>query len=157
VGPDGVSVLPVASFGGLRASPFVLDHPDRCDTLGIVLRPAGAYALLGRPLSEVSGLMLDGRDVVGKDVDELVERCAGTPDPGDRFALVGRWLMERFARARVPDRAVAWMAAEIERSGGGRRGGAPPEGNRRSEARGLPPGREPNRGPPERYPRPVPL
>ena len=124
VGPDGLSVLPVASFGGLRASPFVLDHPDRCDTLGIVLRPAGAYALLGRPLSEVSGLMLDGRDVVGKDVDELVERCAASPDPGDRFALVGRWLMERFARARVPDRAVAWMAAEIERSGGERRVGA---------------------------------
>ena len=39
---DGVCILPAASFGGLRSSPFVLDHPDRCDTLGIVLRPAPA-------------------------------------------------------------------------------------------------------------------
>jgi AraC-like DNA-binding protein len=119
----GVRVLPAASFGGIRSSPLVLEHPDRCDTLGIVLRPAGACALLARPLWEVSDLTLDARDVLGREVDELIERCAETPSPEPRFARVCRWLMDRLARAQSPDLAIAWMAAEIERSGGALRVG----------------------------------
>jgi AraC-like DNA-binding protein len=120
----GVRVLPAASFGGMRSRPLVLEHPDRCDTLGIVLRPAGAYALLARPLWEVSDLTLDARDVLARDVDELVERCAETPSPAARFARVCGWLMNRLARAKSPDLAIAWMAAEIERSGGAIRVGS---------------------------------
>jgi AraC-like DNA-binding protein len=121
---DGVRVLPAASFGGLRSRPFVLEHPERCDTLGIVLRPAGAYALLGRPLWEVSDLQLDGRDVLAGAVDELVERCAETDSARVRFAHVVRWLMDRVTRAKAPDLATAWIAAEIERREGNLRVGA---------------------------------
>jgi AraC-like DNA-binding protein len=121
---DGVRVLPAASFGGLRSRPFVLEHPERCDTLGIVLRPAGAYALLGRPLWEVSDLQLDGRDVLGGAVDELVERCAETDSARVRFAHVVRWLTDRVTRAKAPDLATAWIAAEIERREGNLRVGA---------------------------------
>lgn len=121
---DGVRVLPTASFGGLRSRPFVLDHPHRCDTLGIVLRPAGARALLSRPLWEVSDLTLDARDVLGRDVDRLVERCAETASPDARFARVVGWLLDRLARAKSLDLAIAWMAAEIERSGGALRVGS---------------------------------
>ena len=115
---DRLRVLPVASFGGLRSTPFVLDHPDRCDTLGIVLRPAGAFALLGRPLSEVVELTLDARELLGPGVEELVERCAETHAPDARFALVARWLSDRIALAKAPDPAIAWMAAQIEASAG---------------------------------------
>ena len=121
---DRLRVLPVASFGGLRSTPFVLDHPDRCDTLGIVLRPAGAFALLRRPLSEVVGLTVDARELLGRDVDELAERCAETRDPDVRFALVACWLWDRIARARAPDSSIAWMAAQIEASAGELRVGA---------------------------------
>jgi AraC-like DNA-binding protein len=115
---DRLRVLPVASFGGLRSTPFILDHPDHCDTLGIVLRPAGAFALLRRPLSEVVGLTVNARELLGPEVDELAERCAETHDPDVRFALVARWLWDRIARARAPDPAIAWMAAQIEASAG---------------------------------------
>ena len=121
---DRLRVLPVASFGGLRATPFILDHPDRCDTLGIVLRPAGAFALLRRPLSEVVGLTVDARELLGPEVDGLAERCAETYDPDERFALVARWLWDQIARARAPDPAIAWMAAQIEVSAGELRVGA---------------------------------
>jgi AraC-like DNA-binding protein len=119
-----VRVLPAASFGGLRSRPFVLEHPDRCDTVGIVLRPAGAYALLGRPLWEVSDLLLDGRDVLGRSVDELAERCAEAGSAPARFEHLVRWLTERVARAKSPDLGSGWMAAEIERRGGDLRVGA---------------------------------
>ena len=115
---DRLRVLPVASFGGLRSTPFVLDHPDRCDTLGIVLRPAGAFALLRRPLSEVVELTLDARELLGPGVEELLERCAETHAPDARFALVARWLSDRIALAKAPDPAIAWMAAQIEASAG---------------------------------------
>ncbi len=118
VDEDGRRVIPAASFAGLWSRPFVLDHPPTCDTLGIVLRPAGAYALLARDLSELSDVMVDGRDLLGREVAELTERCADTGDVGERFALVEHWIVTRLSRARVPDPAVTWIAAEIERTGG---------------------------------------
>lgn len=118
VGEDGRRVIPTASFAGLWSRPFVLDHPATCDTLGIVLRPAGAYALVAHDLSELSDVIVDGCDLLGRDVAELIERCAGTADVGTRFALVEQWITTRLARARVPDPAITWMAAEIERTGG---------------------------------------
>jgi methylphosphotriester-DNA--protein-cysteine methyltransferase len=114
-GAKGLSVIPRISFSGLRANPFVLVHPARCDTLGIILRPAGAYALLAQPLGHVTELTVDGRDVLGSRVDELFERCAAAHPIAARFALVVRWLEERLARAKAPDPAIAWIAAEIER------------------------------------------
>jgi AraC-like DNA-binding protein len=110
------SPLPVTSFGGIRSVPFVLDHPQRCDTLGIVLAPAGAYALLQRPLSELADLTLDARDVL-PDAGELAGRCAATPRVEDRFALVVCWITARLGQAKAPDPAIAWMAAQIERGG----------------------------------------
>ena len=132
---EAVRALPAASFGGLRSTPLVLEHPDRCETLGIVLRPAGAYALLGRPLSELSELTLDAHDVVGRMVSELVERCAEIRAAGARFALVERWLADRLAHSKAPDPAVAWMAAEIERGGGELRVGVLQKGTGLSRSR----------------------
>jgi AraC-like DNA-binding protein len=114
---DGrTSLLPTTSFGGLESSPRMLDHPARCDTLGIVLTPSGAYALLQRPLSEFTGVTVDAREAL-PDVAELAERCAETARVADRFALVARWVAARLVRAKAPDPAIAWMAAEIERGG----------------------------------------
>jgi AraC-like DNA-binding protein len=149
----GVRVLPAASFGGLRSRPLVLDHPDRCDTLGIVLRPAGAYALLGRPLWEVSDLLLDGRDVFGRALDEVAERCAEAGSARARFEHVVRWLTDRIARAKSPDLAVAWMAAEIERRGGNLRVGALHEDASLSRARAVERFRDQIGAPPKLYAR----
>ena len=89
----------------------------RCDTLGIILRPAGAYALLAQPLSIVTEITVDARDLLGSDVEELFDRCAAARPIAARFALIVAWLTERFSRAKAPDPAIAWMAAEIERGG----------------------------------------
>jgi len=84
----------------------VLHHPARCDTLGIVLRPAGAYALLARPLGDLGPGRLDARDVL-PGIDVLAARCAGMPRVRDRFAAVARWIRSRLADARAPDPAIA--------------------------------------------------
>ena len=115
VGEDGARPIPRVCFTGLCSHPFVLVHPSRCDTLGIILRPAGAYALLGQPLCIVSDLSVDARDLLGRGADELLERCAVARPVAARFAFVVGWLAERFSRAKSPDPAIAWIAAEIER------------------------------------------
>jgi len=114
---DGSREVPRIAFNGLRSRPFVLVHPTRCDTLGIVLRPAGAFALLAQPLWPLRELTVDARDLLDREVDDLFERCAGTRPVAARFAVVARWLSMRISRAAPPDPAIAWMAAEIERGG----------------------------------------
>jgi AraC-like DNA-binding protein len=116
VGEVGTSLLPAASWTGMRLRPLVLEHPHRCDTLGIILTPVGAYALLSRSLSELGPATIDACNLL-QDTEELADRCAGTPVLAARFALVERWLTTRIARAKAPDAAVAWMAAQIERGG----------------------------------------
>lgn len=132
---EGSRVIPAASFAGLWSRPLVLDHSATCDTLGIVLRPAGAYALLARDLSELRDLMVDAREVLGREVEELAERCAETRGVAARFALVERWITARIARSRAPDPAITWIAAEIERTGGNVRVGRLREATGMSETR----------------------
>lgn len=115
---EGHRVIPTASLAGLWSQPLVLHHSATCDTLGIILRPAGAYALLARDLSEISDQMVDARDLLGREVAELAERCAESRGVAERFALVERWILTRIARARTPDPAITWIAAEIERTSG---------------------------------------
>jgi AraC-like DNA-binding protein len=146
------SPLPAASFGGMRTRPLVLDHPGRCDTLGIVLTPAGAYGLLARPLCETDGATLDARDLI-RETDVLASRCAEGGTPADRFAVVARWLANRFARGKAPDPAIAWMAAQIERGGSELRVGALRKETGLSKARLIGRFREQIGAPPKLYAR----
>src|SRR5262245_54183521 len=57
----------VACLTGIQTSPIVIEAPPSpCCVMGIRLHPAGAYALLARPLSEVSGLTADLPALVGR-------------------------------------------------------------------------------------------
>ncbi len=133
----GARTIPAVSVAGLWTRPFVLEHSATCDTIGIVLRPAGAYALLARDLSELSDVMIAGDDLLGAAATELAERCADTPAVRDRFALVQAWITARLAGSRVPDPAIAWIAAEIERHGGDVRVGDLREETGLSKARAV--------------------
>jgi AraC-like DNA-binding protein len=114
----GSPVLKSGWLSGMHAKPVVIECSGRVDTLGIRLKPAGAFALLARPLRDISGWTLDLADVVGRAAAELAERCfeAGTTD--DRFRQAGAWLEERTAGAGSGLPSVAWTAARIERSAG---------------------------------------
>lgn len=110
---------PPASIGGLLVGPLVIEAPPcPCRVLGIRLAPAGAYALLGVPLRELTGLTVDLRDILGAEAEWLAERCAEAPADRQRIRLVARWLEERLARGSSPDPCITGAAAEIVRTGG---------------------------------------
>ena len=66
----------------------------------------------------MSGLVADLRELVGPSADELVERCGNARSVAERLHVAEAWVRTRLARARPVDPAIAWAAAEIERTGG---------------------------------------
>jgi AraC-like DNA-binding protein len=99
---------------GLTTRPVVIEAPrGRCRVMGIRLHPIGAYALLDLPLSEISDLTVDLRDLAGHSTAELAERCHAAPTDTERVRLAARWLEARLRRVRRAHPAVAWTAAQI--------------------------------------------
>ena len=114
----GAELCRVAWLGGPQVEPLVVEQPARQDVLGLRLRPAGAYALLARPIHEVTGLSVDLADLIGPAAGELIERCYAAGSVADRFRIAVGWIVQRLARARGMDEAVAWAVARIDESGG---------------------------------------
>ncbi len=114
----GSSVLKSGWLSGLHARPVVIECSRAVRTLGVRLKPAGALALVDRPLREISGWTLDLSDVVGRAAEELAERCFEADSTDERFRRAAAWIEERTGRTAPGLPAVAWTAARIERSGG---------------------------------------
>lgn len=106
------------SLTGLQTGPVVIEHPAYHRVLGLRLRPAGAYALLSLPMSEVSDLTVDLEDVLGAAARELTDRCHDTRTVEQCFAVAAAFVEQRIARARSFDPRVAWSVARIDDSEG---------------------------------------
>jgi len=108
----------IAWLGGQQQGPLLVEQPARQDVMGVRLRPAGAYALLSRPMRDVTGLSVDLADLIGGAAGELAERCDAAGSVAGRFRIVAEWLVGRFAQTRGMDEAVAWAVSRIDASGG---------------------------------------
>nr|WP_042185726.1 helix-turn-helix transcriptional regulator [Kibdelosporangium sp. MJ126-NF4]CEL16847.1 Transcriptional regulator, AraC family [Kibdelosporangium sp. MJ126-NF4]CTQ91925.1 Transcriptional regulator, AraC family [Kibdelosporangium sp. MJ126-NF4] len=107
-------------IGGHRHSSFVAAVADTwSDTeyvgeqygFEIMISPLGASRLLGLPLDELTGSVVELEDLLGVKAALLIEQLAGLPDWPSRFALVDsvlpRWLDE--GRAPPPLVEYAWQ------------------------------------------------
>jgi hypothetical protein len=111
--------LPAVSLTGMQSGPLLIDQPAHQSVLGVRLRPLGAYALLGRPLRELSGLVVALDEPLGRAADELAGRAADAVSVEARFQRVAEWLSVRLAHGRRGEEAITWAAMRIEASGGG--------------------------------------
>jgi AraC-like DNA-binding protein len=114
----GPELLKTAWLSGLQSGPVVCEQPSRQDVMGVRLRPAGAYALLNGPMREISELVIDVEDLLGRAADELAERCYDAASIEERLRRAAHWVAERVKNARGVDPAIAWAAGRIEQSGG---------------------------------------
>src|SRR5262245_38525942 len=71
----GAEVCRNAWLGGPQMGPIVLEQPAHQHVIGVRLRPAGAYAVVARPMRETTGLSLDLADLIGPEASELLEHC----------------------------------------------------------------------------------
>ncbi len=114
-----VERYPTVCLSGILLRPNLIEAPPgECAVLGVRLYPAGAYALLGRPLHVLAGITVDLADLVASASAELAERCLEATNPEARLRAAAGWIAERVTAAPGADPAVAWAAAEIERRGG---------------------------------------
>jgi AraC-like DNA-binding protein len=114
----GPELLKTAWLGGLQSGPMLSAQPPRQDVMGVRLCPAGAYALLDGPVREISELVVDLEDLVGRAAGELAERCYDAASVEERLRRAADWVGERVMKARGIDPAIAWAAGQIEQSGG---------------------------------------
>ncbi|MGH9938871.1 MAG: helix-turn-helix domain-containing protein [Blastocatellia bacterium] len=114
----GPELLKAAWLAGLQSGPMVCEQPPLQDVMGVRLRPAGAYALLDAPMWEISELVVDLEDLVGRAADELAERCYDAASVEERLRRAAHWVGERVTKARRVDPAIAWAGGRIEQSGG---------------------------------------
>jgi AraC-like DNA-binding protein len=115
----GTWVCPTTCVTGLQLGHLVVEAPAcRTKVLGVRLTPAGAYALLARPMHELAGLTVDLEDAAGAAARQLVERCHAVGSGEDSVRAALRWIDARLARAKRLDPAVGWMLTQIRQREG---------------------------------------
>jgi AraC-like DNA-binding protein len=93
---------------GAHGSASVVEGDCAPSYLEVWLTPLGAYTLLGLPMDELSGQLLDLVDVLGADGRRLAEQLRETPSRRQRFALLDQFLLRRLARGPQPSPEVSW-------------------------------------------------
>jgi AraC-like DNA-binding protein len=95
---------------GLEDRPAICVHPGGQEAIRVEFTPLGAYRLFGMPMSELTNLAIEIRDVRGPEAGELVERLASTRDWAARFDLLDAALLARLGRGPEPTPEVghAW-------------------------------------------------
>jgi len=113
IGPDRrIDVDPV-SVVGASPRPFVLERPNRFETIGVIFRPGAAIALLGVSADELGRAPLPLGLLWGAAAAELRERAVTATGPDEKLAAVERVLAEQLLhveRARRYYPAIAAMA-----------------------------------------------
>ncbi|WP_320668587.1 helix-turn-helix domain-containing protein [Patulibacter defluvii] len=82
------------------------------------LTPLGAATLLGVPMHELTGRVVDLDELLGDAVALLIERLADAGDWPARFAILDAVLLRRAAACSPASPDVAWAWRRLQESGG---------------------------------------
>lgn len=105
-----VTVDPV-SVSGASSRSFLLDRPNRFETIGVSFRPGGALALLGLGAHELEARPLP-LEVLWKSMAiELRERASAAAGPREKLAAVEGVLVRQLAHAERTRRYAPAIAA----------------------------------------------
>lgn len=104
--------------GGLHTAPAIVTHDGRQSGVQLALTPLGARALLGVPAGELSGLDLDGADVLGALAGELRERLLEAPGWDGCFTALDAVLSRHTRPTRERPSEVTWAWRRMLAAGG---------------------------------------
>ncbi|MEC4616020.1 helix-turn-helix domain-containing protein [Tsukamurella tyrosinosolvens] len=110
---------PQACMAGLLLKPLVIETPaETTSMVGVRLRPAGAAALFGVPLNELTGTAVRLDELIGAEGTRIGERLHETGSHADRLRLLARWVSARMTAGIGTETAVTRAVSEIERRQG---------------------------------------
>jgi AraC-like DNA-binding protein len=117
-GPAGPSV-PASFLAGMHDGPVLTEFTGDQHGLQVDLSPLGVFALLGRPMPELTNVAPQLTELDVPELAALPARLADCPDWPRRFALLDDALLRRLeACAARPDPEVAWAWRRLRRSAG---------------------------------------
>jgi AraC-like DNA-binding protein len=99
---------PPAFVMGAHGSSTVVEGDCAPSYLEVLLAPLGAYTLLGLPINQLSGQIVDLVDVLGPAGRRLGEQLREAPSWRRRFALLDQFLLRRLERGPRPAPEVGW-------------------------------------------------
>jgi AraC-like DNA-binding protein len=109
---------PPAFVMGAHSSYSVITGDCAPSYVELPLDPLGAYRLLGMPMAELSGQLVDLADVLGPEARRLGERLRESPTWRQRFALLDRFLLGRLEEGPPPSPEVGRAWRRLVASGG---------------------------------------
>jgi AraC-like DNA-binding protein len=117
-GPAGPSA-PASFLAGMHDRPVRTEFTGHQHGLQADLGPLGVFALLGRPMPELTNVTPQLAELDVPELAALPARLAEAPDWPRRFALLDDALLHRLdASAARPDPEVAWAWRRLVRSAG---------------------------------------
>ncbi len=116
--PVAGRTFPELVMAGLATEATVVEAPPgRSHVMGVRLRPGGAFAVLGRPVHDLTGESVDLAELVGRAALELGERCRAARSARERIGAALAFALER-ARRTDADPAVDWLLTRIVEDAG---------------------------------------
>jgi len=114
--------LPEAFVAGMAETATLLQRQTGAAGIDLKLTPLGAFTLCGGlPLHELTGRVVDVRQVLGPAAGELVEALREAAGWRRRFQLVERFLLRRMAAGPPPSPAVAAVWQQLQQTAGSTR------------------------------------
>ena len=102
---------------GPQLTPVTLDLGRRHQAVIVNLKPAGLYRLLGVPLHELVDCDYDASLLLGREIDELLERLQAGGSPAERNDLIQRYLLGKVRQLKPALPFDLAMLHQIKASG----------------------------------------
>ncbi len=102
---------------GPQLTPVTLDLGQQHETVVVNLKPAGMYRLLGIPMAELVDCDYDARLVMGREIDELLDRLQAAPGHFERNAIVQRYLLGKLPQLKPMLPFDLAMQQQVQASG----------------------------------------
>lgn len=80
---------------GPQLTPVTLDLGKNHSNLLVILKPGGLYRLLGIPLIQLLDCYYDARLVVGKEIDQVIERLMNTSSSIEKNCIIQNYLLQK--------------------------------------------------------------
>ncbi len=103
---------------GLHDTPALTEHAGEGHGIQAYLTPLGARRLLGMPMREITGQVIELEDLIGRAADELAERLATAPTWSERFTLLERAIAERVLEAPPVAAELEWAWSRLHDTDG---------------------------------------
>ena len=85
---------------GPQLTPVTLDLGKKHAALTVVLKPCGLYRLLGIPLREIVDCDFDARLIIGKEIDDVLERLLNAFSNDQKNCIIQGYLLGKLFRLR---------------------------------------------------------